>query len=291
MPSRLQVALSLLVLTGGLFLAILLALGCVVAWDPTEYAAAALGVPFFLFVYRRQYRGTFEPSAAAARKAGLALVVIAFLVGGTYLTINVETHNEHWFRAWPLPLLTAILFLAAVSDHRWARRLDLAKAEGMAPSGPVGTKAQRMAGGFTVLAVAAIAAVYVLSLRPPQFAEHVDAATARLPLPDGASDVSYCRSPRGTSAYEFTVTESAFREWITNRSANNAHDGQSKLQEVTQPVSLPSYGQFLPQRPAGIAEVTVTIGLHYESRTSPDAGFQAAFDRTTGRGYVYIHLN
>ena len=126
--------------------------------------------------------------------------------------------------------------------------------------------------------------------RPPNFAEHVDAAHAPFTLPPGATDISYCQGFRGTIAYEFTTNEAAFRTWVESGigSLETQYSG-TKVTEITYEFQIRRYHQ-LKSSSSPRVDPPITNGLYY-AWTKEDKGIYAAFDRRTNRAYYQAHYH
>ncbi|MEM6471344.1 MAG: hypothetical protein AAF802_17415 [Planctomycetota bacterium] len=123
---------------------------------------------------------------------------------------------------------------------------------------------------------------------PPRYAENVSVADAPFGLPPSAIDVSFCQGSRGTIAYEFTVDETSFREWVAEGIGSiESNASNTILEQITTPVSITRYNAYSSEL-NGPDSITVNNGLHY-SWSLEDRGVQAVFDPNTSRAYYFAH--
>ena len=107
-------------------------------------------------------------------------------------------------------------------------------------------------------------------------------------MPDGATDVSYYRGFRGTRAFEFTIDEAGFRNWVSSGIGTiESNSAEVSLAEVTSAAKIVRYGDLSPE-PDDPEEAVITEGLTY-CWEKEDRGVYAMFDRTTARAYYFAH--
>ena len=93
----------------------------------------------------------------------------------------------------------------------------------------------------------------------PRWAEHVEATESPLPLPAGATDVTYNKALRNGYFCEFTCSEDNFRRWIeTGEMQFGSKGGVREIQGERRHRRL-SLGRFHKHPP----EVTVTNGVEF----------------------------
>ncbi|MCL2348334.1 MAG: hypothetical protein FWC50_08745 [Planctomycetaceae bacterium] len=113
----------------------------------------------------------------------------------------------------------------------------------------------------------------------PEIGEHV--SYEQLPrkggFPPEGSDFSWCRGFRGTSYYEFTVSEEAFRHWIASETR----------WEYCEPISESYTIPYSIHRHKDAEERTVTDGLY--AGWGDGTGGRAVFDRSTNRAYYWTY--
>jgi hypothetical protein len=130
----------------------------------------------------------------------------------------------------------------------------------------------------------AVTSRFLRSAAPP-FAENVEASAAPVDLPAGATDVSYAKGFRGTVAYEFTIDEEGFREWVAAGIGSfESRSAQVPLREIVFPARIIRY-YFYADLP-GPDTATIEHGLDY-SWSKEDRSVRAVYDRATGRAYYH----
>ena len=205
------------------------------------------------------------------------------------------TTGEYISKGFDLPwleLLFPMLGIGVVSafagwvNQSWAKSLP----EHSAP------ERQRKLNAWDILALlASTAAVAVLSYSMhrdslPQYGEHVDRAHAPASIPAGATDISYCQGVRGTIAYEFTIDEAGFREWVAGGIGSiESQSANIPLKTITTPVAIGTYSR-LSEELTGPELVTVEAGLYY-SWSHEDRGVTAVFDSKRNRAYYAAHFH
>tara|TARA_Y100001933_G_scaffold215598_1_gene222344 strand:- start:179 stop:736 length:558 start_codon:yes stop_codon:yes gene_type:complete len=124
----------------------------------------------------------------------------------------------------------------------------------------------------------------------PRYAENVPVAEAPFGLPADATDVSFYQGFRGTIAYEFTIDETSFREWVADGIGSiESNASNTELEQITTPVSITRYNAYSPEL-NGPDSITVNNGLYY-SWSFEDRGVYAVFDSTTDRAYYFAHFH
>jgi hypothetical protein len=292
MPSRLHVALSIVVIVECLFLFSAGVACLTVTWDPCAMFSGLMIAPLPGFLGFAQYAATFQRRAVAARRASTCAFILGGFVGFVLVVTLMQSVAKSVF-----PPISFVLIFAAFTvpnlwngflNLRWHRQLTISRYR------PVDSRFRlslRELLGFT----AVIAAFLALTLsfvrdQSPQFAVNVSPSEANLDLPVNAANVSLCHGVRGTIAYEFDTDEQSFRQWVD--------DGIGSLESQRANIELaPIKGDYTMSRYYGLSSqlagpdsVTIHDGLYYEW-SFEDRGVYAAFDRATGRAYYYAHFH
>jgi hypothetical protein len=284
-PAWWQAALTLLVLTVFTVVLVLGVSGLAATFSPRLASLPGLifclffvpVVPVLFLPVKWQYRGTFQGDPASARKASFAWGLIAGLS-----LLGIPGH---------LLLLPA----GGLGLANWCRYRQLQQLHAKHPElqgirrNPKGESRV----WFGILCVA-VCFFFLLLPSSPETVEHVDAEQVGFDLPEGATDVSYT-DRFYLRAFEFTTDEQRFRDWITSdRYAPEAGAQGGFLAEIDEPHRIERYRFFAkrkvdaPRHENDQDYATVTDGLCYGWGIE-DRGVHAAFDRKTGRGYMYIH--
>lgn len=106
--------------------------------------------------------------------------------------------------------------------------------------------------------------------------------------PDSATDISYYYRPSFFTAYEFTVSEAAFRAWIA--------EYRWPLSDITAPVSVFRYNTHLIQAPEADdfdawdaydakRRATITQGYSYIKTYRNGGGVWVVYDSANNRAY------
>jgi hypothetical protein len=283
-PAWWQAALTLLVLTVFTVVLVLGVSGLAATFSPRQATLGSLLCLFFVPVVpvlflpvKWQYRGTFQGDPASARKASFAWGLIAVL---SLLIIHTS-----WL----------FLSVGGLGLANWCRYRQLQQLHAKHPElqgirrNPKGESRV----WFGILCVA-VCFFFLLLPSSPETVEHVDAEQVGIDLPEGATDVSYT-DRFYLRAFEFTTDEQRFRKWITSeRYAPEAGAQGGFLVEIDEPCRIVRYRLLATRKvDAPLDEddqdyATLTDGLCYGWGIE-DRGVHAAFDRKTGRGYMYIH--
>jgi len=266
------------------------------SWNPCSLIAGAIIFPLFLALGVQQYRGTFRQDAGAAFFAAISL----FVVGGcgwiTFLNLGIGI-GLRWRSEWlgfllPLVLVSTVLLLAALANLRWARLLRKSQ---VAPE-PIFSRLRfsmrELFLAVTLIAVVAGLTAYGVRTMPPRYAENVAVAEAPYRLPSEAKDVSFCQGHRGTKAYEFSIDEAGFRNWVADGigSIESSQD-DVQIEPIHGSYTIRRYGSLMPiPGSADRNEITITDGLYYDW-SKEHRGVYAAFDRTNQRAYYFFHAH
>jgi hypothetical protein len=295
-PPVALVVCSVLVVAGCLASAsVALAMMWAVAWDPCSFIGGGILLPIPSFLACRQYGAVAWSDSRAARTSAILL----FLIGGLALLMFAVNLGEMinakvripWFSLMA-PLLGVGVFAisAAWMNLRWSRRLKLV-ATTSGDAAPIIRLSRRDAlAGLSVVDLVAALVLYIVKSTPPQYAEHVAREQAPFGLPAGARDVSYCQGFRGTIAYEFTIDENRFVEWVESGVGSlESNAAGVPLKPIAEPFTITRYYALTKGR-EGPDSATIKDGLSY-SWTKEDRGVYAAFDRATGRAYYFAHFH
>ncbi len=291
-PTLLHRVCAALAIAASLGILCVFVAGCV---DEPFYAfAGVIVVPCCLGVAALQYFGTFRRHMGSADGVG----VVFFLFGAFATFVGVMSLGDAVMKGLSLTLTAPFVAIVAtvavinvavgLMNWMWARRLRAAIAEGASPARR-GWSWREAVGAAAVLAAMTGATAYMIRTTPPRMAEHVTAEEAPVGLPDGASDVSYRLGARGTRAYEFTVEEQAFRDWVQSGigSVESLSDGV-ELEEIDSPFTPYRYLDFERGSADQLNGPRVSNGLHY-GWSKEDRGIYVTFDRDTNRAYYFSH--
>ncbi len=289
-PPPLLIGTSVLVIAFSLFLVSAALAAFTATWEPCLLIGGAIILPLPAALAVQQYRATFRRVGPAA----LTAAVLLFTVGGIAAFAFVTTFGEIAMGGGELPwfgLLLPMLAVASVGlfggwlDLRWRSNLPPMSADA----------AWRFSLREVLAAVAAISVLTGLTASfirstPPRYAENVSVADAPFGLPPSATEVSFCQGFRGTIAYEFTVDEASFREWVAEGIGSiESNASNTKLEQIITPVSITRYNAYSSEL-SGPDSITVNNGLHY-SWSFEDRGVYAVFDSTTNRAYYFAHFH
>jgi len=179
--------------------------------------------------------------------------------------------------------------VAAWANRRWARVLKAVNATRMAPARPVFTL-RELFGAVTVVAITTGIVSSLVRSDPGKFGEHVALSDGPAGLPAGATDVSFGKGYRGTIAYEFTIDEQGFINWVNEGLGSiEAQSAGVQLQPINGFASIRRYLEFGPNA-ASATNANVTNGLQYHW-SKQDRGVHAIFDRDTSRAYYEAHYH
>lgn len=295
-PSLALASISALIIGGSLFVFSAIVAATVVDPNPFALMGSLVILPLSIVLAAQQYRGTFRLVPSAAKTTSLLLNIF----GGFLVFAGVTTAGEailegiSWrlFSSLLIPMFgaAALSLAAGRMNSRWSDKLHAAIASGITnPQQSAFTLRELMLAVGVIAVMTGITAQFV-GTAPPPFAEHVDAAAAPVDLPDGATDVSYGKGHRGTIAYEFTIDEARFRDWV--KSGIGSIEAQSAgipLQEITSSCTITRYYTYSGAQ-NGLERIAIDNGLYY-SWSKEDRGVYAAFDRTTERAYYHAHYH
>jgi hypothetical protein len=287
-PSKLFAAISALVIAANLFFISACIATSIV--DPSFFTifGVLFIIPLCVLLAAQQYRGAFRRNPSAAKATSILFYIIAgFLLFAIASTVSEAVYEQTSLRlmTWFLvPILGSALISIVFGKMNavWSSKLREAIASGAVPPVQRGFSLRELLLGVGVIAAMTGITLHFVRSTPPSYAEGVDASAAPCHLPIGATDVSYRKGGRGTITYEFTIDESAFRQWVNSGIGSiEAQSAGIPLREITTPIAIPRYSG---------GDITINAGLYY-SWWKEDRGVHAAFDRTSGRAYFDAHYH
>jgi hypothetical protein len=285
--------LSAIVIAGCVFLFSVGLSALTVTWDPCSgLICAFFYMPFSAVTGIQQYRGTFWRNPKAAFFAAICL----FFLGGLLLLIVFTTIVETLLGdelhislmldfLWPLLAIGALSGVVGWANLRWSRRLTVAGASNFQRRGQF--TLWDLLAGVTIIAVMTASVTFLVGQTKSQYAENVPREEAPIGLPMNTRDVSFCQGMRGTIAYEFTIDEAGFKDWINTEIA--PRNPKATLNSITNTFRITRYNS-LSSELNGPDSITITNGLSFQW-TEGDRGIHAAFDRTTNRAYYFAHFH
>lgn len=276
----------LLVLTSlvqmGVFL-VLGMVGCTGIFAAVDWASvgwSSIWVLFAVYLTWEQYRSVFRANRQAAENITILLKTATFALGLFFVLLLLRSVFA------PDPLIHVItmtifgLLYCANStwhSHLWLTQLQHTSAiERPAAAWRLSLKEILLAitAASCVLAVSS----YLVPRARPRMGEHLPANRCPFQLPSTARDVSYCYSPRGELAYEFTIEEGGAHEWAASLDLY-----------LVQPISIafhmPRYGRLHSKlkRNSG-----VTISRGWQTSGYVDGRpVIIAYDQVTQRAYYF----
>ncbi len=292
-PSKLFATISALVIAVNLFL-----LSCITAGilqsNPFAILGGLLVLPLCVLMAIQQYRGTFRRVPSAARTTS----VLLYLAGGFMIFSLIVSTGEAILAGTSLRLMGWILIpMSIVATYSIvAGRMNALWAHSIRSIGE-SCAANPVRRGFSLrelFLVVSIVAVMTATItqwirsESPRCAENIDLSTAPLSLPPGATDISYCKGHRDTIAYEYTIDEPAFREWVDSGIGSiESMSAEVPLREITSPFRITRYYAYASEL-KGSYDIVINSGLYYVW-SQEDRGVYAAYDRTAGRAYYHVH--
>ncbi len=289
-PTLLLIATSVLVIAFSLFLVSAAIAAFTVTWDPCSLIGGAIILPLPAALAVQQYRATFRGVGSAA----LTAAILLFIIGGFAAFAFATTFGEIAMGGGELPWFSMLLPMFAVAvvglfggwlNLRWRSKLPKMGID----AGWRFSLREILAAVTAIALLTGLTASFVRST-PPRYAENVPVAEAPFGLPADATDVSFCQGFRGTIAYEFTIDETSFREWVADGIGSiESNASNTELEQITTPVSITRYNAYSSEL-NGPDSITVNNGLYY-SWSFEDRGVYAVFDSTTDRAYYFAHFH
>ncbi len=270
--------------------------------DPNPFAivGALVIVPVCAALAIQQYRGVFRYSARAAAFAGWGLCALsALLLFGLMCTVCEALLSagslsvllrEMWIGLIAWAVGGASLLFIGWQDIVWARVLRKAADMGFPFPRPRGFSMRELLAAMTVIAVLIGFTASVVHSSASRSREHVTPADTPFNLPTDATDVSFCRTSSGTTAFEFQCSEAAFRTWWeAGVESPEARAAKVELGEVDGSYEIDRYTCLVRNSTQGSGqELTALIrdGLFY-SWSKEDRVLYVAYDRNRGRAYYF----
>lgn len=260
-------------------------------WDPCSLIGGAVLLPLPSALAIQQYRATFR----LVRKAAKTTAILLFIVAGFTAFAFVTTMGEFIASGVNIPWLGLLLPMLAISlvsgvagwlNICWARSLP----DSVEPAvRPLFSRRELLA-SVAIIGVMTAITTYFIRSEPPRYAEHVGIADAPFGLPSAATDISFCQGFRGTIAYEFTIEESDFREWVESEIGSaESQSANVAILPIMTPIRCMRYNA-LSSDLNGPGFISVSAGLHY-SWSCEDRDIYAAFDSTSSRAYYSAHFH
>lgn len=266
-----------------------------VTWDPCSLIGGAILLPFPVILAFQQYCGTFRNIAKAAKRSAVLLFVLAgFAFLGFILTLGemiVEGVQIPW-TSLILPML-AVVVISGISGWLnlcWSRELKRSLTEDAHAGVRVLFSKREILVAVAAATCVTAVVTYLIRSTPPRYAENVARDRAPIDLPAEATKISFCQGFRGTIAYEFTIDEKGFVEWVESGIGSLESDAANvSIRATKEPYTIPRYTSLMESSTAP-ESITITDGLYYDW-SEEDRGIYAAFDRTSNRAYYYAHFH
>lgn len=296
-PSLGFATVSALTIGGNLLFLCLLIAAIIVEPNMFTIIGGLFVLPLNVLMAIQQYRGTFRSVPSAAKMMSVLCYFLAgFLFFAVVTTIGEAVSDATSLRLMaslliPLLVASALIFAIGRTNATWSNKLRAAIIAMPSPH----TRRSFFSLRELLLAVGVIGAMtgiisqFVRST-PPQYAENVDASSAPYRLPDGATNVSYCKGYRGTIAIEFSIDEQGFRDWVASGIGSiESQSDNIPLREITTPFTIIRC-YFYSSELNGPDDITVSHGIYY-SWSKEDRGVHAVYDRMTNRAYYHAHYH
>ncbi|MCA9201927.1 MAG: hypothetical protein KDA59_02740 [Planctomycetales bacterium] len=266
-----------------------------VTWDPCSFIGGVVILPVPAALAFQQYLGTFRDNAKAAWMSSALLFVIsgvAFVVLAAHVGEMIVRGVQSPRMSPVVPMLATVVFsgTSAWVNLSWSRRLRRSSTTNDHSAARIRVSFRELLVGVTAIACVTAPASYFARTSPSRYAENVSRDEAPFGLPAAAIEISFCQGQRGTIAFEFTIDEKSFVEWV--ESGIGSFESQAAnvpLQPITGPYSIRRYSSLTSEL-SGPELVTITNGLYYDW-SEEDRGVYAAFDRTTNRAYYFAHFH
>lgn len=290
-PSLSYVVVSCLTIAASLFLITLAISAFSRAWDPCSLLGGVVLLPLPSALAYQQYRAAFRLNRGAAKSAATLQFIVGAFSAALFIICTTQFIKGGGYVPWLEFLLPtfAVSVLSGVTgwlNVRWYRGLP----DSIEPLlGPRFSLRELLVAVAVLGAMIAITCSFIRST-PPKYAEHVDIADAPFGLPTTAIDISYCQGFRGTIAYEFTIDELKFREWVDSGIGSaESESANVAILQISTPINITRYNA-LSSDLTGPDSISVSAGLHY-SWSYEDRGVYALFDSTTNRAYYFAHFH
>ncbi len=264
-----------------------------VTWDPCSLIGGGIVLPLPTALAIQQYRGTFRSNA----KAALISSVLLFVVAGFALFAFAMTLGEMIVEDVRIPwtsLLLPMLGTGVVSgasawmNLSWSRRLNHSATLDVHMADRVSFWKHELLVAVSAIALLTALVAYFVRSTPPRYAENVPRDKAPFGLPAEATEISFCQGFRGTIAYEFTINEKGFVNWVESGIGSLESEAANiSIKPIAVPYSIQRYNSLTADL-TGPDSITIANGLYYEW-SKEDRGVYAAFDRTANRAYYFAH--
>ncbi|QQE11816.1 hypothetical protein JD969_20455 [Planctomycetota bacterium] len=125
----------------------------------------------------------------------------------------------------------------------------------------------------------------IMMAKGPKVFENVSINECPYPVANEATDISYVTQPPFYPSYyvEFTIKEKDFRSWV------NTLDMPLSLKEITNPVQIATYRQYLDSDAQSSHTIIDGLSGSYYDPDKPDNGKAFYYDRDLKRAYVESH--
>jgi hypothetical protein len=290
-PSWILVLTSLLVIGMGLAVPCVIVVACATEPpNPFLYVGSAVTIPVGLLTALAQYRGTFRRVGSAATLVGnLLFGLAAFTAFGLVANLGEVVAEgrslDTMFVIGGIMLL--VIFISGgmgALNAAWARQITRDSWADADDGGRRGVSLRELMLGVATCAVMIGMTAHAIRTAPPVAGEHFDVADAPVNVPADASDVCFSRGLHGREAYEFTIDEAGFRQWIA---ALETTGKPNAAEEISMPVTIARYVAYASQFP-GDRDATISKGLFYDVTEGRRHG-RTVFDRSTNRAYYESH--
>ncbi len=295
-PSKLLLVMAVMIIGGSLFVISAFIASCIAEPNPFAIIVGVFFMPPLVVVAILQYFAAFRAVRIAAMITSImlylfgAFATFAFITTAGELAVERIPFSYAYTLLGTMAMIAAAFFVCGRVNANWSRRLRTARETLAIVPGQGEFGAREFLLGVVVIAAMGATASYLVYTEPPGYAEHVDRFPARLGLPSGATDVSYCKGFRGTIAYEFTIDEKEFCEWVESGIGSiESESAGIPLKEIVEPSTITRYNAYSNEL-NGPEKIEVFNGLHY-SWSKEDRGVYAVFDRATGRAYYHAHYH
>jgi hypothetical protein len=261
-------------------------------WDPMALFGGVLFLIGSVVVGVLQYVSTYRQNKGAAEASMGLLAVLAALLGFLTLAIANDFFIRHHSELSPsilagfAGLTGGCVFLVYASWHNRAWRTQLSQSP-FAPRYGWRLSLREAFGILTVLGISIGVTSAVMKGSNPQFSEHLETDNPPFGIPVGAKDICFAQGGWGFYAYEFTIDETRFCDWVRSRNAGDPTFEAEGIQPIDGSFRVCRYKSLLPGAD-GVDELNVTDGLYYAWAES-DAGRYFVFDRQTNRAYYQSH--
>jgi hypothetical protein len=296
-PSWLYLACSVLTMGISIF-GSAVAFSGLVHWDPCTVVGGVIMLPFPLAILFLQYAAAFRKNVRAAK----ILAMLLFGINGLVVLIPVSAAGEMLVaRAWPTRGFVGFLacafglalfgMLCAWLNLRWAAILRAALSSSNTTEAdvrPFQFSLRELLAWTAIIALICGLTMWSIRGTGPRFVEHATPDEAGLSLPAGASDVCCYRGYRGYEAYEFSIDEAGFFEWVDSGLLSpEAESAHVAVAPITDSFQMRRYPWLRSGQTSPDAFATITHGYCYEW-SKEDRAIHFAYDSDIKRAYFYL---